>query len=247
MNKTRFYEITQAAAKGEDLSQFVPTNAAEAALIADLNGGGATVKTSGEGTLLVAETECTKIFPNLNLTEEDVLNIITEYETIETSNYNKFLISNYDSVNDESYMFTYIFDENMGIMIALLKMDSYQTPVQYCYVSKAFADAANQYDPTLGLVPGWQTQNLTEEGCFEFPELKGGNVHYSRTPEGCEVLSKIFSANEPYKSNEKKVSGSLDGSDITVEVSGDQTIDIASLLDENKLPLNINIKVVSGE
>lgn len=39
MNKTRFYEILQASKKGEDLKQFVPTNAPEAALINDLTGG----------------------------------------------------------------------------------------------------------------------------------------------------------------------------------------------------------------
>lgn len=39
MNKTRFYEILQAAKKGEDLKQFVPTNAPEASLINDLAGG----------------------------------------------------------------------------------------------------------------------------------------------------------------------------------------------------------------
>lgn len=40
MNKTRFYEILQAHKKGEDLGQFIPTNPAEAALLADLSGGG---------------------------------------------------------------------------------------------------------------------------------------------------------------------------------------------------------------
>ena len=39
MNRTRFYEILKAHEKGEDLSQFVPKNPAEAALIANLQGG----------------------------------------------------------------------------------------------------------------------------------------------------------------------------------------------------------------
>ena len=39
MNRTRFYEIIVAHEKGEDLSQFVPKNPAEAALIANLQGG----------------------------------------------------------------------------------------------------------------------------------------------------------------------------------------------------------------
>ena len=39
MNRTRFYEIIKAHQNGEDLSQFVPKNPAEAALIANLQGG----------------------------------------------------------------------------------------------------------------------------------------------------------------------------------------------------------------
>lgn len=47
MNKTRFYEILQANKNGEDLSKFIPTNPAEAALLANLTGGSGGGSTGG--------------------------------------------------------------------------------------------------------------------------------------------------------------------------------------------------------
>lgn len=40
MNRTRFYEIIKAFKNGEDISSYVPKNAAEAQLLASLTGGG---------------------------------------------------------------------------------------------------------------------------------------------------------------------------------------------------------------
>ena len=48
MNKTRFYEILKAYKNEEDLSQFIPTNNAEAQLLANLIVGSGSGSTGGE-------------------------------------------------------------------------------------------------------------------------------------------------------------------------------------------------------
>ena len=63
MNKTRFYEILQAHKKGEDLKQFVPTNPAEAALIADLTGNTGSNNSENKALSLISLNN--KDLPNL--------------------------------------------------------------------------------------------------------------------------------------------------------------------------------------
>lgn len=400
MNKTRFYEITQAAAKGEDLSQFVPTNAAEAALIANLGGGGATIelpsggtkiseavlpltslyfntsmsneevnniiestfKTCAQieedyvgvlfiddssnaaftllhleqdgtvvnaitmqlgsstavlyqstpimenfegwnpdlftdknyitcselvnkfgwtdlgesvtgfsyldstaidvisplvsankdfsagglkGTPLEAGVECRKIFPNLNASLEDIVSAFDEYASL-CVNYPHVTISYANPTTGAIYSLMATDGKNANgddmFIIMLVNTSNQQDMIVY-YMSPVTDDMLSQLPEGMTIVDGWQTQNLTEEGCFEIPsELVWDSTH-DHPAEAYEVLSKVFSANKPYSDGKKKVSGTYDGSAITVTVTGDQTIDLESLLDQNKLPLKINVKV----
>ena len=66
MNKSRFYEILQAYKRGEDLSQFIPTNAPEAELIASLTGSTGGSSSGGK----------TYYNHQIGFTDEDGLSII---------------------------------------------------------------------------------------------------------------------------------------------------------------------------
>lgn len=395
MNKTRFYEITQAAAKGEDLSQFVPTNAAEAALIADLGGGGATIELpSGgtpitsdnvplstlyfktemsadeinsiieqansantmtevlegmipifgddygtmfafsifngaycimfgygsswrcmyqsadvvgegfvgwnpaifadknyftmsemsemigssnikdfeefeflndsvtniitplvsankdfsagglKGTPLEAGVECRKFYPNLNASLEDIVSTFDEYASL-CVNYPQFITFYNNQTTGDTYAFmpTTGKNSNGDDVFTIMLVNGDMQPEIVCYMSPVTDDMLSQIPEGMTIVDGWQTQNLTEEGCFEIPSELVWDSTQDHPAEAYAVLSKIFSAGKPYSDGKKKVSGTYDGSEITVTVTGDQTIDLEALLDQNKLPLKINVKV----
>ena len=396
MNKTRFYEITQAAAKGEDLSVFVPTNAAEAELIANLGGGGATIElpsggtpitsdnvplstlyfktemsadevnsiieqansantmteaqegmipifgddygtmfvfsiingaycimfgygsswrfmyqsadVAGEGfvgwnpaifadknyftmsemsemigssnvkdfeefaflndsitniitplvsankdfsagglkgTPLEAGVECRKIYPNLNASFEDVVSAFDEYASLCVS-YPSVTVAYNNPTTGDTYSIMSTTAKNANgddmFIIMLVNTNDQQDMIVY-YASPVTDDMIQLLPEGMTIVDGWQTQNLTEEGCFEIPSELVWNSTHDHPAEAYEALSKVFSANKPYSDGKKKVSGTYDGSEITVTVTGDQTIDLEALLDQNKLPLKINVKV----
>lgn len=401
MNKTRFYEITQAAAKGEDLSVFVPTNAAEAELIANLGGGGATIELPTGGTPITtnnvplstlyfktdmsieevnniidnavevctqkfddfgcivfgdetglmfllasiynpeegtsmrcimvgrgsssvvlyqspdvygegfigwnpryftdknyvtfselaaqhgwsdvnditefavlddvaanvikplvsankdfsagglkgapieAGVPCTKIYPNLNASTQELIDAYNEFATLcQTTpggGYPHVTLEFEDKVAEKYYGLSMIVQDNIFIF-TLTNNDDY-IPVAYYYIGPLTDEMLQQMPEGLNVVSGWQTQNLTEEGCFEIPSNLEWCYTDDKPAEVYEALTKIFSAGKPYSDGKKKVSGTYDGSEITVTVTGDQTINIESLLDQNKLPLKIKVKV----
>ena len=95
MNRYRFYEILQANKNGEDLSQFVPTNAAEAELIANLgggsNGGVSPFRKFFDGK---ADGYCSMTFVDYQL--EDIDGMIQYDDTINVTALDDFF---YNSIN----------------------------------------------------------------------------------------------------------------------------------------------------
>ena len=237
MNKTRFYEITQAAAKGEDLSVFVPTNAAEAELIANLGGGGATIELPAGGTPFTDNNvPLSTLYFKTDMSIEEVNNIIDQANAVNT----------YTQMGEGAAP---VFSSNSGATLVLVVMEGehfilFGNGSSFTYIYQSI-------DNGLGFV-GWHPAIFTDKNYFTIKEF--GETFGTFEMDSIEsfsfindsiasVIAPLVSANKPYSDGKKKVSGTYDGSEITVTVTGDQTIDVESLLDQNKLPLKIKVRV----
>lgn len=121
MNRYRFYEIIQAAERGEDLSKFIPANAPEAALLADLltvsdDGGGESVKIAKP----VYET-IMKPVPNVGFVDKITFNTKLSSEEVDNIIFNANL--NYSQL-DFSTIYSIVADMNKTYSLIILDFAS---------------------------------------------------------------------------------------------------------------------------
>lgn len=243
MNKTRFYEITQAAAKGEDLSQFVPTNAAEAALIADLNGGGgsAEVSVGKTGTKLSADQfPITKLYFDTSLTDEELVELLDSYRSSDSTNIHEDLGGMPIILHKDGCYFasTVVYTGDGGCSIMLVDMTAQQYKI--IYNSSPMTDNS--------FVDGWNPEYFANKNYVTMQELFGVDEITSfdsmETGEAAlEIISKFMSVNNDFKNIVEPLQGTYDGTPIviTAQSSVPAEIDVVALLKENKLPKVIYI------
>lgn len=240
MNKTRFYEITQAAAKGEDLSVFVPTNAAEAELIANLQGGGgsAILNMGKAGTKVSADVfPLSKLYFNTSLTNEQMIEWMYEYANTNPSLFDEQsgLPLLLDSTN---FLIGVNAMPTGGGAVAIILADKFAPSYKVIY------DSGN-----LGLesgFTGWNPELFTNKNYIDFVTDFGieplVSDNYETDPEALESHSKVVSFGKDFENSEEQLQGTYDGTPMTVNENY-VTIDIVALLKENKLPKLIKVEV----
>ncbi len=203
------------------------------------------VKTSGTaGEPVIVKTELvkgypieggkiiSKIFPNLNASSKDIETAIINYINAADSYAKQIWYGIFKPDYSEGYALMGIVQDGL-IMVVWMNMIT-EAPAMFLYVSQEF--------PDFGVTKaGWQTENLSEEGCFELPVDGFENLGYEASPSAYDYLTPIFSIDNDFPSANKKLSGIYDGSSINITSNGN--IDISSMLDENKLPLKIKVDV----
>lgn len=238
MNKTRFYEITQAAAKGEDLSVFVPTNAAEAELIANLQGGGGSAELSlgTVGTKISADVfPLSKIYFNTSLTNEQMIEWMYEY-----------CFGNQPTCFDETTGQPMAFYESNGTALIFVAMPTGGGALVIALgnpttqeLSMVIYDSGN-LGVDSGFI-GWNPQLFADKNYITFDEIN--SVASFETDEAVlETYSKIMSFGEDFENAVEPLQGTYDGTPMTVNENY-TTIDIVALLKEKKLPKIIKVEV----
>lgn len=240
MNKTRFYEITQAAAKGEDLSVFVPTNAAEAELIANLQGGGGSAElTIGKkGTKFgMDKTPLTKLYFNTSMSTTELKRLCEAYMECDLQN-----------LYEEAGEMPVIFTAEAGVMaISVL-----YTGGGGCSIMAGNIATGDSVEICAALngsdYDAWNPELFANKNYVTMQELFGVDsidsfISVETNEPALEILSKIISVNNDFENEVELLQGTYDGTPISIEVNSSvpEVIDVVALLKENKLPKVIYI------
>ena len=236
MNKTRFYEITQAAANGEDLSQFVPTNAAEAALIADLQGGGgsAVLSMGKAGTKVSADVfPLSKLYFNTSLTNEQMIEWMYAYADS--------MPNCFDDTNGVPFAF-----DTQNFLLAIMAMPTGGGGLAIVIASKTAPEYKVLYNSgNIGVesgFTGWNPELFTDRNYIDFDGTPVTADNYETNEKTVELLSEIMSFGKDFENSEEQLQGTYDGTPMTVNENY-VTIDIVALLKEKKLPKIIKVEV----
>lgn len=254
MNRYRFYEIIQAAERGEDLSKFVPANAPEAALLADL----LTVSDDGSGepvklvqpevidTTVAVPTSGTlqQIYFNINLSEEEVVEIINNANLafVDNDDYAGTVYGDnallYKIVGTVDYAFNiFDFSDYYGIPNAYAIMLYNAVPI---FITKNLSER-------LSLISGWNP---------EIKSLPMGSVDINQEIEEAgaqnEALKKlVYSEGEIYQTGNyetvKELSGDYHLENHTVTPQETTTYNILDLVGEKQETNKVGTLLVSNE
>lgn len=233
MNRTRFYEILQAHKRGEDLSLFVPTNPAEAALIADLQGGGSSNSATLKGylgeTVPNDYTVVTGLYFNTDLTNEEVDQFIAN-ANLTYQDYNGQQIYGIlaDAVNYVLYGIL-----NFGGAYAIVKLDIYTgspTDIIYCSTALQSTFGTSGWKSTLNLSTSYSVGSVTSVN---------EALNYPIGLENNKLKSLV--SNTQLEKVEKQLSGEYNGNFAIINDCESNVVNISNLLENNKIPLEIEV------
>ena len=149
---------------------------------------------SVKGYPIVGGNIISKIFPNLKATNNEIETAIINYINTADSYAKQVWYGILKPDYSEGYSLMGIAQDGL-IMVVWMNMIT-EAPAMFLYVSQEY--------PDFGITKaGWQTENLSEEGCFELPVDGFENLGYEASPLAYDYLTPIFSIDNDFPSANK--------------------------------------------